>query len=87
VSAKNRNINRPLRDVQSSPPERLVPLLRKPITGIAGCCARAARDQATAAPPGSDMNSRRFIRTMILPPPATIFRRLNLLQIGHPGAA
>jgi hypothetical protein len=33
VSAKNKNINRPLRDVQSSPPERqIVPLLRKPIT-------------------------------------------------------
>jgi hypothetical protein len=44
VLAKNRNINRPLRDVQSSPPERqIVPLLRKPITGIAGCCARRER--------------------------------------------
>jgi putative tryptophan/tyrosine transport system substrate-binding protein len=26
--------------------------LRNPITGIAGCCARAARGQATTAPPG-----------------------------------
>lgn len=32
--------------------------LRHPITGIAGCCARAANDNA-AAPPTSVMNSRR----------------------------
>ena len=34
-------------------------LLRKPITGIAGCCARAASGQAAAAPPRSVMNARR----------------------------
>ena len=33
--------------------------LRKPITGIAGCCARAASGHAAAAPPRSVMNSRR----------------------------
>ena len=32
---------------------------RKPITGIAGCCARAASGHAAAAPPSSVMNSRR----------------------------
>jgi hypothetical protein len=31
-----------------------------PITGIAGCCARAASGHATAAPPSSVMNSRRL---------------------------
>ena len=35
-------------------------LLRKPITGIADCCARAASGHAAAAPPSSDMNSRCF---------------------------
>ena len=34
-------------------------LLRNPITGIAGCCARAASGHAAAAPPSSVMNSRR----------------------------
>ncbi len=38
-------------------------VLRNPITGIAGCCARAASGHATAAPPRSVMNSRRFIRS------------------------
>jgi hypothetical protein len=46
--------------------ESLLPLLlRKPIVGIAGCCARAARGQqaedAAAAPPSSEMNSRRLM--------------------------
>jgi hypothetical protein len=36
--------------------------LRNPITGIAGCCARAANGHATAVPPRSLMNSRRFTR-------------------------
>src|SRR5215831_6298949 len=37
---------------------------RKAIMGsFPGCCARAASGQATAAPPRSDMNSRRFIRS------------------------
>ena len=35
------------------------PACRNPITGIAGCCARAASGHA-AAPPSSVMNSRRF---------------------------
>src|SRR5262245_47328501 len=35
-------------------------LRRKPITGIAGCCARAASGHAAAAPPSSVRNSRRF---------------------------
>ena len=34
-------------------------LRRIPITGIAGCCARAASGHAAAAPPISVMNSRR----------------------------
>jgi hypothetical protein len=38
------------------------PALRKPVTGIAGCCARAASGQVAAAPPSSVMNSRRFTR-------------------------
>ena len=37
---------------------------RNPITGIAGCCARAASGHAAAAPPSSVMNSRRFIRSI-----------------------
>ena len=32
-----------------------------PITGIAGCCARAASGHVAAAPPRSAMNSRRFM--------------------------
>ena len=35
------------------------PVRRNPITGIAGCCARAASGHAAAAPPSSVMNSRR----------------------------
>jgi hypothetical protein len=38
-------------------------LFRKPTTGIAGCCARAASGHAAAAPPSSMMNSRRFTRS------------------------
>ena len=34
-------------------------LRRNPITGIAGCCERAAVGDAAAAPPTSVMNSRR----------------------------
>src|SRR5262249_761658 len=33
---------------------------RYPTTGIAGCCARAASDHATAAPPNTVINERRF---------------------------
>jgi len=44
--------------------ERTAALLRrKPTTGIAGCCARVASGHAAAAPPRSDMNSRRVIRS------------------------
>ena len=43
-------------------------LLRNPITGIAGCCARAASGHAAAAPPSSAMNSRRLMPDMGLPP-------------------
>jgi len=32
-------------------------------TGIAACCARAASGHAAAAPPRSEMNSRRFTRS------------------------
>jgi len=52
-------------------------LLRNPITGIAGCCARATSGQATAAPPKSDMNSRRLLSNMELPAPWVIAR------VGH----
>ena len=41
-------------------------LLRNPITGIAGCCARAASGHA-AAPPSSPMNVRRFKSSMEIP--------------------
>jgi hypothetical protein len=40
----------------------VAPSLRNPITGMAGCCARAASGHAVAAPPSSVMNSRRLIR-------------------------
>jgi hypothetical protein len=40
-----------------------VPALRNPITGIAGCCAPAARGHA-AAPPSSEMNARHFTAQM-----------------------
>ena len=36
-------------------------VLRNPITGIFGCYTRAAIGNATAAPPRSVMNSRRFM--------------------------
>src|SRR5213079_3672795 len=36
-------------------------LLRNPITGVAGCCARAASGHAATAPPSSVMNSRRLL--------------------------
>jgi hypothetical protein len=43
-------------------------VLRNPITGDVGCCARAASGHATAVPPRSAMNLRRF--NCILPLPA-----------------
>jgi hypothetical protein len=36
-------------------------LLIHPITGVAGCCARAASGHAAAATPSSVMNSRCFM--------------------------
>src|SRR5258707_6569620 len=39
-----------------------------PRRSILGCCARAASGHATAAPPSSDMNSRRLTSNMGLPP-------------------
>ena len=45
---------------------------RNPITGIAGCCARAASGHAAAAPPSSVMNSRRLAAWM---PPVGFVRR------------
>ena len=38
-------------------------------TGIAGCCARAVSGHAAAAPPSSDMNSRRLLSNIGLPAP------------------
>ena len=42
-----------------------MPGSRNPITGIAGCCARAASGHAAAAPPRSVMNSRRPMKAVI----------------------
>jgi hypothetical protein len=36
--------------------------MRKPITGIADCCARAANGHAATATPRTVINSRRLIR-------------------------
>jgi hypothetical protein len=41
-------------------------LLRNPITGIAGCCARAASGHAAVPPPRRVMNSRRFIVQIVM---------------------
>jgi hypothetical protein len=38
--------------------------LRNPITGIVGCCARAASGHAAAALPSSVMNARRLMSDM-----------------------
>src|SRR2546422_4154247 len=38
-------------------------LLRNPITGVAGCCARAASGHAATAPPRGAMNARRLTRS------------------------
>ena len=43
---------------------RATRMWRKPITGIAACCARAASGHATAAPPSRVMNSRRLTSSM-----------------------
>jgi hypothetical protein len=54
-------------------------LRRNPITGIAGCCARAASGQA-AAPPRSVMNFRRLIYPTRLR--ASLYRRKDY-HIAH----
>ena len=57
--------------------------LRNPITGIAGCCARAASGHATAAPPSSVTNSRRLMPGMGAPsqvPPPMIAGRNRQAQ-------
>src|SRR5262249_35478426 len=46
------------------------PVARYPITGIAGCCARAASGNAAAAPPSSVMKSRLFIDRIASDPPS-----------------
>src|SRR5262249_26780328 len=52
------------------------PRLRSPITGIPGCCARAASGHATATPPSSEMNVRRCsgrdVRFIARPPHRTV---------------
>jgi hypothetical protein len=40
-------------------------LFKYPITGIAGCCARAANGHAAVAPPSSVMTSRRPMQNVI----------------------
>jgi hypothetical protein len=49
---------------------------RSPISGIAGCCARAVSGHAAAAPPRRVMNARRL--TLDLPPPESVYRALSL---------
>ena len=46
---------------------RQVVIILAAITGIAGCCARAASGHATAAPPSAASNSRRPMVTVIRP--------------------
>ena len=50
-------------------------LFRNPITGIAGCCARAASGHAATAPPRRVMNSRRLIQAFYSIPTPTVFLR------------
>src|SRR6516162_8130202 len=62
-------------------------LLRKPVIGIAGCCARAASGHAAAAPPSAASKSRRPMVTVIRPSRArcvneTIPRHQNKIAIG-----
>ena len=56
--------------------------LRNPITGIAGCCARAASGHAAAAPPSSVMNSRRFIRSPRRRGRAAVGRHIEAERLG-----
>jgi hypothetical protein len=51
---------RPLRNASTKRADPAADVfLMNPITGVPGCCARAASGHA-AAPPSSVMNSRRF---------------------------
>src|SRR5262249_38746800 len=61
------------------------PALMMPITGAAGCCARAGNGPITAAPPSSDMKSRRLMPDIGLPPALAppVHRTLNLPQRGR----
>src|SRR5215831_7474964 len=52
-------------------------LLKMPITGIAGCCARATSGHVAVAPPSTVMNSRRRIA---LPKAGTTPNRTRLQQ-------
>jgi len=62
---------RPWRNAAANGPYPLgVSLLRNPITGIAGCCPRAASGHVAAAPPSAANNSRRPMLTVIRPSPA-----------------
>src|SRR5262245_268242 len=45
----------------------LLPKGRKPITGIAACCAHTASGHTAAAPPSAASNSRRLMMTVIRP--------------------
>src|SRR5262249_26777153 len=49
---------------------------RNPITGIAGCCARAASGHAAANPPSAASNSRRAMVTVMRPSRARV-RKCN----------
>jgi hypothetical protein len=50
-------------------------LLRKPTTGIAGCCARAASGHVAATPLTSVMNSRRLASPHLTSPGWTTLLR------------
>ena len=65
------------------------PRLKNPITGIVGCCARAASGHA-AAPPRAKMNSRRLMSNMRpafrqrpTDPCKSVYRALSLPQEGR----
>src|SRR5262249_41850329 len=51
-----------------------------PTNGIVGCCARAARDHAVAAPPSSAMNARRFMFALIRAPRSTPIRETGVTE-------
>src|SRR5215831_2290668 len=52
----------------------------KPTTGIVPCCARAASGHAAAAPPSSEMKSRRFMPGMASQPVQPVCRTLSLAR-------